>query len=137
MKTENGKVYPATNRAAKKQLSGTKAEDLATKPDHYLDCYELRHSYERVGSFFWGEGGTCRVTRCIRCGTIRDTYFRADGSLMDSRYYYPDHYLRVGSGRVSTADVMAESNRRHGVYAHLSDIPGINDILADSEEILS
>lgn len=104
----------------KKTRSGSKLADLATKPDTYLECREMRHAMVRVGYFHWNDMGKraiCRVSICQRCGTVRDTFYRYDGTRMDSRYDYPDHYLLMGDGNVSMTDVVIESMRRLGVAA--------------------
>jgi hypothetical protein len=121
---------PRTNREGKKIFesatkkrkanSGSKLADLQTKPDHYLECREMRHSFTRIGYFHWSDKGKraiCRVAVCQRCGVIRDTFFYASGKRMDSKYHYPDHYLLIGDGRISNADVVLESMRRVGISA--------------------
>jgi hypothetical protein len=97
-----------------------KADDLRSKPDVYLDCRDLRHAWNRIGFFHFSGTrgqGTCRKAVCARCGTCRHSYYDDDGSLLFTEYDYPDHYLLVGSGRVSTSDVRSEAMRRHRVYA--------------------
>lgn len=100
--------------------SGSKMADLQTKPDNYLECREMRHSFNRVGYFHWNDKGKraiCRVAVCHRCGTIRNTFFYASGKRMDAKYEYPDHYLLIGDGRVSNAEVVLEAMRRVGISA--------------------
>lgn len=110
------KLAPEKPRASK----GSKFSDLQTKPDSYLECRELRHSMTRVGYFHWSDKGKraiCRVAVCTRCGTIRNSFLYASGKPMDTRYEYPDHYLLIGDGRVSHAEVVLESMRRVGISA--------------------
>lgn len=116
--TQNGgrKLTPQKPRAK----SGSKMADLKSKPDHYLECREMRHAYTRIGYFHWNDKGMraiCRIGVCQRCGTVRLGYFYASGKLMDSRYEYPDHYLLIGDGKITQADVILESMRRVGIAA--------------------
>lgn len=104
----------------RKARSGSKLADLLSKPDTFLDCREMRHPWIRKGYFHWSDQGRraiCRVSTCPSCGSDKLSFFYASGRLMDTRYEYSDHYLLTGEGKVTNADVVLESIRRHGVRA--------------------
>ena len=115
-------------------MPSTKIDGLTTKDDVYLECYDFGHSWARLGYFNWnGSNGICRRYYCSRCSTERDDYFRrvhtsGQWSFYGRRYFYPDGYLKEGTGRVTKKDIHNEVIRR---------VIGNNEILSDDQWELS
>lgn len=96
----------------------TKAEDITLKPDSYLECYDIGHSWARLGLFRWGGfNGLIRRYFCTRCHTERHDYFARKGNryawnFEGRRYFYEEGYLKQGEGRVAKIDIQREALRR-------------------------
>lgn len=110
-------LTPAQSRKVNKAL-----RDL---PDRFLECRSYRyHSLERLRIFHWNDivgKGMCRISRCVRCGTIREDYYSSKGVLVDRRYENPPGYSLRGLGHLPSHKVMQE------VFARATDIAASTD----------
>lgn len=92
----------------------------ASYPEKFLDCRDLRHPWQRVGSYHLS-GDIIRVLHCPRCGTDRRDKWAPSGYRRPSTYDYPDGY-RIGDGGASALDVRQEVLRRFVVYESEDDM---------------
>lgn len=107
----------STKQKAKQPVTEKTMHDRLRKvlrelPDNYLECKRYRyHSLVEMYKFNWSDNGreaVCCVSKCSRCGTIREDYMNARGHLVDRRYETPVGYDLPGFGHIQSAPIMRE-----------------------------
>lgn len=74
-------------------------------PDEFLLCRDLGHAWAPFDVKISRKYGEIhRVLQCRSCPTQRTQILSMDGSIMRSKYEYPENYVLTGVGRLSSAD---------------------------------
>ncbi len=81
----------------------------------FLDCRDLRHSWQRQGYWIQNRRVYRRLT-CERCETERIDVWSKDGLRFSSRYEYTDGYLVPGHGAIAPRDIRHEIIDRATVF---------------------
>lgn len=82
------------------------AEALAESDDKYLECRDLRHSWQLIGCFYVSSD-VHRKLRCARCKTEATDVWTGKGERIRREYKYPQGY-QVKGVRIVPIDVRRE-----------------------------